>query len=188
MKTNKALLQLYGKSMIEVVYNKLSMLFENIYISTNKPGLYDFIPAEKIPDIYRSMGPMGGIHSCLTKTETRKNFFIACDLPLVSPEIIKTICNYPSDKNIVVPVIGDFKQYLCGVYDKNCYEKINSLITIPTKRNYGKNPNVSMKLLLSQSEYDLVPVEKSECYQTGMFINLNTKTEYNLVKYFYQEN
>ena len=187
MNCNKSLLTLGEKKVIEIIYEKLEKLFENIYISTNNPELYDFIPVPKIPDVHRNYGPLGGFYACLNETKTEDNFFISCDLPLVTTDLINDICNYQSDKNIVVPVIGDYKQYLCGVYKKECFETISELLSMARRRELGKNQNFSMKMLLSKCDFDLIDIEKNENYKLGMFLNMNTIADYKLIQQLYEE-
>jgi molybdopterin-guanine dinucleotide biosynthesis protein A len=182
MNKNKSLLKLGEKTIIEIIYEKLESVFENIFISTNNADLYESIPVPKILDHHKNLGPLGGFYASLLETKTDRNFFISCDLPLVTPEIINEICDYPSKKDIVVPIIGDYKQYFCGVYRKDCWKTVDELLSKARRRELGKNQNFSMKMLLSKSDFDLINIEESEHYKTGKFLNMNTIADYKLVQ------
>ena len=65
MKSNKALLPYRGGRFIDAIYRLLSSIFSDVILVTNNPEQYEFLPCNKVPDIYKGMGVLAGIHSGL---------------------------------------------------------------------------------------------------------------------------
>jgi molybdopterin-guanine dinucleotide biosynthesis protein A len=121
MGTNKALLEIDGKSLIQRMVELLDIIFSTVVISSNDSGLYEFLDKKIIKDIYSERGPLGGIHSTLISTNTIRNYLISCDMPFINKELIKFLCNYESEKDIIVPKADGRIQPLCGIYSKLTY-------------------------------------------------------------------
>lgn len=77
MNTDKALLKLGEKTIIEIIYKKLKSVFDEVIISANDSEKYKFLDAQIIKDIYKDRGPLAGIHSALKYSEYEK-IFIKC--------------------------------------------------------------------------------------------------------------
>ncbi|HJX16085.1 MAG TPA: molybdenum cofactor guanylyltransferase, partial [Candidatus Deferrimicrobiaceae bacterium] len=65
MGRNKALLSFRGRPLIARVYETVQPLFEDIFLVTNDPGLFDFVPCPKIPDRVPGKGPISGVDAAL---------------------------------------------------------------------------------------------------------------------------
>ena len=96
MGENKSLMKINGKTIIEHVNDLIQSLFSNVILISNNPDEYEFLGIKIYKDIFPGMGPLAGIHSGLKNSSTQKNFIISCDIPLMTPEMIKTI---PSKTN-----------------------------------------------------------------------------------------
>ncbi len=77
MGENKSLLSLNGKTVIERVVDLMKSIFKEVILITNTPEEYDFIKIPKYKDIFEYKGPLAGIHSGLTHSNTEKKL---CDL------------------------------------------------------------------------------------------------------------
>jgi molybdenum cofactor guanylyltransferase len=69
-------------------------------------------------DLHENRGPLGGLHSALANARTPWIFLLACDYPLVSPELIRLLQNKISDEfGAIVPEQKDGRlQPLCAFY------------------------------------------------------------------------
>ncbi|NNG47653.1 MAG: NTP transferase domain-containing protein, partial [Deltaproteobacteria bacterium] len=61
MGKTKALLPYRGRPLITQVYETLQIRFEDIFLVTNNPGIFDFLPCAKIPDRIPGKGPISGV-------------------------------------------------------------------------------------------------------------------------------
>ncbi|HAB53627.1 MAG: hypothetical protein A2315_08270 [Ignavibacteria bacterium RIFOXYB2_FULL_35_12] len=60
---NKALLDLSGKKIIEIIYERISQSCNEIMIISNTPEDYQFMGLKIYKDIFPGLGPLAGIHS-----------------------------------------------------------------------------------------------------------------------------
>ena len=69
-------------------------------------------------DLHEGYGPVGGLHSALAYARTEWIFVVACDLPLISSDLVATLAGMISgDIDACVPVQPDGRlQPLCAFY------------------------------------------------------------------------
>ena len=130
MQTNKALLKLGDKTVIEIVTEKLKSIFNEVLISANDSKQYDFLNLPVVYDIFIGKGPLAGIHSALKYSSTKNNFIISCDIPLISIELIKYLINLNSEKSILLPKSNGRIQQLCGIYSKSVIYEIENIFKL----------------------------------------------------------
>ena len=103
MDFDKTLAKINGKYIIEMIYEKLSLCFENVRLCADSQERLSIFNLEVIEDkIKGRIGPAAGIYSALSQAATKYVFVAACDMPLINPEHIefmKTIL----EKNAFVP-------------------------------------------------------------------------------------
>ncbi len=164
---NKALLELAGKKIIEIIYGKIRNSFCEILVISNTPQDYEFLGLKTYKDIFPGLGPLAGIHSGLLNSSTERNFIISCDLPLISTEAVEYIRDYKSDKAAVIYKIGDYLQFLCGIYTKKCLTSIEDALI-----------SKSLKLRDFVIKIDAEKI-KADRFSDEIFFNLNTIEDYN---------
>lgn len=171
MGTNKALIELSGKKLIEIIYEKIRYSVLEVLIISNSPEDYKNLGLKVFKDIYPGLGPLSGIHSGLFNSNTEKNFIISCDLPLISKDAVEYITNYKSNKDAVIYKKGNRLQYLCGVYKKSCLSALNiSLISRELK----------VQEFINKIDAEILDADR---FSEEIFFNLNNKEDYeNLIK------
>ncbi len=81
MGTDKALLQLGGKPLIEHAVNKLRRICMIVNILSSNPALAPFAPL--ISDLHPGRGPIGGIEAVLAHSIFDWNLFLPVDMPFL---------------------------------------------------------------------------------------------------------
>lgn len=165
MGTDKSLLPIKGKTMIEHICAQLSPSFSETLISAAVSNKYDFLGLKVTPDKIPGQGPLMGIASALQTSMNDLNFITACDIPYIPIYLVHQILTEAQDADIVVPVAAN-KQYepLFAVYKKNTIKAINKVLNSPGRKISDVFKHCKVKFL-NISTPDL-------------FININTKTEY----------
>jgi len=74
MLTNKALLKLNDKTVIEIVLSEMKNVFDKVILSANECDDFSFLNIPVIKDIQVNRGPLSGIYSALKESKTEKNF------------------------------------------------------------------------------------------------------------------
>jgi molybdopterin-guanine dinucleotide biosynthesis protein A len=127
--SNKALALLHGKSLISHVTDIMSAIFTYRLLVTNTPEQYDFLNMPMIKDQYRGMGPLAGIHAALMQINTSRAFVVACDMPNVSPELIRYLCSIDAQEyDVVIPWLEKGQEPLFGIYHKKSLPIIDSFL------------------------------------------------------------
>jgi molybdopterin-guanine dinucleotide biosynthesis protein A len=90
MGTDKALLELGGKPLIEHAVTKLRRITSGVNILSGAEGSHAAFAqyAPLIPDLHPGCGPMGGMEAALTRSRLDWNLFLAVDLPFLPAEFI----------------------------------------------------------------------------------------------------
>jgi molybdopterin-guanine dinucleotide biosynthesis protein A len=180
MGTNKALLNIGGRSLIQRIVEILESIFSTVVISSNEPQLYKSLEKKIIKDIYPGRGPLSGIHSTLTYSNTEKNLIISCDIPFINKELINYLCNYNSEKVIILPKAEERTQPLCGIYSKKILPEVELLLKESVQK--GSTLKGSIYELVNRVETEIIDVTEMEFYHPDLFFNINTPEDYNYAK------
>jgi len=182
MGTDKALLKISDGTIIERMTKLMKSIFNEVLIVTNIQDDYHYLRVPLFEDIYKHKGPLSGIHSGLIHSSTNKNFFISCDLPLVSEELIKYIIDYKSDKLIRYCLASGRHHYLAGIYRKELLLEIERIFASVTNSPEKKDQHFSIRNLLENIESETIQIENLSFYNDELFFNLNTQEDFELLK------
>ena len=129
MRTDKALIQINGKTLLECALDICRPVCSDILISSNNPehAKYGY---RIIPDEIKNCGPLGGIYSCLKKSYTSWNFVISVDSAFISPDFAEFLISEIGDFDVVVPLHENGKEPLVALYNKNCVSVIQEKIEL----------------------------------------------------------
>jgi len=180
--TDKALLKLGNETIIERVTNLMKSLFQKVFIIINTPSEYRFLNVQLYEDIYKQKGPLSGIHSGLTYSQTEKNFIISCDIPLMSPEMIKYIVEFKSDKPVRYCEAAGHHHHLAGIYSKSLLPEIEKIFSTNVTLSDRQEKVYSIQHLLKNIETEIIHPEELPFYSDKLFFNLNTNEDFEYLK------
>lgn len=129
-------------------------------------------------DLYPGRGPVGGLHSALAHARTEWAFVLACDYPLVTPDLIKLLSGFIDDQHgAVIPIQQDGRiQPLCAFYRvKPALAVLENVLTngrvTPPLHALAENEMTPLFVEYSQFSH----LDRSET----LFLNVNTPSELN---------
>lgn len=134
MGTDKALLDLQGKPIIQWAVDAISRVCDPVLIVTNSPSQYSFLGLEMVGDLFPGLGAMAGIHAGLFFSKGERAFVAACDMPLLCPELIEHMAELPGRWDVVVPKVGGFLEPLHALYSKRCLGFLENLLLSGARR------------------------------------------------------
>ena len=152
-------------SLAEYQHQRLSNLFENVYISA-KEDKFDF-DAEIIEDSPTDnlYAPTAGFEAMFKKLEDERLFVLSVDTPFVSEEEIKVLLeNDNSDLNAVIAKTSSGSHPMCGIYHRSLLPAFETML---------KEDNHRLGKLLKDAKTKFVMFENEEA-----FANLNHPHEY----------
>ena len=89
MGRDKAGLTLEGQSFLDRMTEGLAPLFDQVYVSVDRPGRY---PGRKeLPDLRPGQGPLAGLEAAFLRTGAEAVFLTAVDLPFASPDLARRV-------------------------------------------------------------------------------------------------
>lgn len=173
----KGLLKIKNSTFLEKIQETLND-FSSIYLSINdkfskeQKQNFENMGFKIIEDIYKEIGPLGGIYSSLLNCKEEYLFITACDMPFITKNSIEVLCN-KIDKNTDGVVFYDKnnKLYPLGaIYSKNVLPIIEEMI----EKKYYK-----LSYLIEKSNFVKINIEKTDI-PLKVLSNINTLQEYDL--------
>jgi len=171
MGTDKSMMMLNGKSMIEYSIDALKPLCNKVVISSNN-FIYDFTGCEVWPDELPDQAPMVGIYSCLKRSKTDINIILSCDMPLMSTSVLEFLLSNSSNHEITVPIHKDgFIEPLCGIYKQSSMKVLKDFID---------DGNFRLNECIRAASHHLISIELEFPFLSeNMFLNINTPDDFN---------
>lgn len=152
MGRDKALLPYQGTSLVEHIASAVREAAGNVKIIAN----------DKIP----GCGPLGGLFTALSMTETDWNLVVACDMPGISPGPLRILLNRAeiSDRDCVAAKSSDGTlEPLCAVYHRRC---------LPIVARAIRDKRLKMLDLLAELSVEHQPIDRA------VLANANTPAEW----------
>src|SRR5258707_11145013 len=116
MGTDKAELSLDGRTLLEHALTTVRAVCGEALIIGSRTRYGSFGPGYE--DIFPDCGPLSGVHSALTHSQTEWNLIIAVDTPFLKPELLRYLIERASAvfDTVVAPKISGIFQPLCAGY------------------------------------------------------------------------
>ena len=170
MKTNKALIKLNKKQMIEYIMVTLKSVVDEIIIVTNDPADYLDFNAVLVTDLIPKRGPLSGIHAGLKASSSQYSFVVACDMPFLSQALIGFMLAQSTGYDAVVPKIEGYYQPLHAVYSKFCVPHIEKTLLEGNFKVTAFYEHINIKYI---SEEDITPLADIN----KVFFNINDRDD-----------
>ncbi|MGB2863405.1 MAG: NTP transferase domain-containing protein [Sedimentisphaerales bacterium] len=174
MGTDKSMLPIEGRPIIERTCQRLAACFEQVLISANEADKFAFLGFEVVSDKVPEQGPLMGIASALEASANEINFVVACDIPDIKPRNVRRILSEAagSDADIIVPTTGNGRyEPLFAVYRKSVLEAINKVLSSGGRK--------------ISDVFDLCKVKNIDLGTS--LVNLNTMAEYEEFRKIHQD-
>jgi molybdopterin-guanine dinucleotide biosynthesis protein A len=169
MGTDKGLLLIEGKAMIQYVIEQMQAVFDRVIIVSNNPE-YEKFGLKVIPDLIKDIGPAGGIYTALKHSDAQLNFIVSCDMPLITKEAIEFIFKTRKESQIVLLKNQKNLEPLFGLYTKDCETVWLQLIHQKT---------IKLQEMVLRFNLQTIAVEDNIIFNQSFFKNINTKADFN---------
>lgn len=167
MHSEKGLVLFQNKPFIEHIIQAILPISDTIKLITATKE-YDYLPYQKIPDLITDKGPMGGIYTALSHSETEFNLILSCDIPLISTELLSELISKHNDEAEITIFASESKLHpLIGIYSKKILPVIKSAID---------NDDLKMMNLLANIPHQVINIDESENVH---LTNINSVDELN---------
>jgi len=170
MGTDKALLKIGNKTLLEILFEKLNPFCRTVLISTNNPEI-KIEGAKIIKDKIKNTGPAGGIYSALSASESEKNIIVSVDTPFVTKELFDFLLKNNTSKTEVLIISEKNKLHpLIGIYSKQVSEIFSEEIKIG---------NYKIRDIIKKTRHKILDISEKTFYNENLLKNINTPEDYN---------
>jgi molybdopterin-guanine dinucleotide biosynthesis protein A len=168
---DKSQLVIGGRRIIERQLAVLGQVAPRVLVVTDDHHRFCTSGLQVCDDVLPGAGPLGGLHTALTRSPGRRTLVVAGDLPFLSGAFLRHLAVRAPHADAVVPRNAAGLQPLCAVYDRSCLDAIEARIT------RGKPRLVELAGALRMTE--MGPDEVAAFDPDGMLLfNVNTPADY----------
>ncbi len=179
MGRDKSLLPLGDLPLIGHVARVLRSRFHRIIIVSDFPDKYRFLDLPTIPDLYKGIGPLGGIHAALSYAQTQLVFTASCDIPLVPPQLVDYLLDVDSPERTRLPLHNGVLQPLFGLYEKRLLPSIEAHVV---------NKQYSVAGVLRESGFAQVEITPQlPFFSSDIFCNANSPDDFARIQQLFRE-
>ena len=166
----KALLELAGKRIVERVVDALSTVLDDLLVVTNTPERYEFLRLPMVADRYPDGGSLGGIFTGLEAAGGDAAFTVACDMPFLSPDVVRLVLARAGEADVVIPRVGGQYETMHALYAKACLGPMEARLRAGRLKIVGFFPDVRVL------EITAAAVARHRAPEVA-FMNVNTPDE-----------
>ena len=163
----KALMDVGGARIVERVVRALREVSDDLLLVTNTPDLYESLGLPMVPDVFPDSGSLGGIYSGLAAAPGEAALTVACDMPFLSPEVMRLVTARAGEADVVAPLVGGQWETLHACYGKACLGPIEQRLRAGRFKITGFFPDVRV---IAVAEDDVARWGRPEV----VFMNVNT--------------
>ncbi len=178
MGRDKATIEIAGRTMLERAVSRLRSLCREIVVVGPHRQESAVEGVSMVSDIHPHAGPLGGLHTALSRAAGRAVFVLACDLPNVSPGLLQWIVRSPSANReepqglagsagpwARVPRDRQEVQPLCGLYSGDCLSIVEKALG---------SGRLSVLDLLENLDLQVLDLDATAVwYRPGLLANIN---------------
>jgi molybdenum cofactor guanylyltransferase len=166
MGQDKATLVFQGKLLWEIQIDLLRKLRpREIFLSARSDPVWRPPDVHFAPDQTPSRGPLSGLAATLPRIRTDHLLVLAIDMPLMTENFLRSLCDVVKPSYGALPMIGDRAEPLAAIYPKAADNDVSAALV---------GPDFSLqslaKKLMAVGKLRLVSVSKNE---ERYFTNLN---------------
>ncbi|MGP4107143.1 molybdenum cofactor guanylyltransferase [Virgibacillus sp. L01] len=175
MGTNKSLLTLDGKPVIEHITNELQLMSDTVSIITNMPSSFDFLNLGLYKDRYLDSGPLAGLESAIYHIDADVYICSACDTPFVHEDVYDYLLHSLGDFDAVIPIYKEKMHPLSGIYTSNILPEVQQLLANNQLKVRKLFDRINVKYV---QDFGNIP----EHILTRHFFNMNYPNQYEEAK------
>ncbi|MHB9150396.1 MAG: molybdopterin-guanine dinucleotide biosynthesis protein B [Thermoleophilia bacterium] len=140
---DKALLPFAGGTLLEWVRDRVTPLFEHVFIVARDVSQYGHVGLPVVTDALQTRGSAVGVYTAIAASPEEHVLCLACDMPFVPAEVLLALAEGKADYQVYVPRHGDYMQPLCAVYSRSAGIAYHEFLMAGRRRIDSLYPEVS---------------------------------------------
>ena len=175
MGRDKALLELDGVALVQLVVERLEGICEEVLIVGGDPAAYPDLGARLVADVFAGVGVLGGIHAGLQAAECELALAVGCDMPFLDVDLLLAFADWAKGHDVALLRQGEQVEPLHSAYRRTCLTPIEQAILSGERRVVSFFPHVSVRYVTPEEVASFDPELRS-------FRNINTAEEWRAVR------
>jgi molybdopterin-guanine dinucleotide biosynthesis protein A len=166
-----------GKPLIQHIIDKVSILGNDLIITSNEPAKFEGVTARIVPDEYVGVGALAGVHSGLKAARNEFVIMVANDMPFINIDLFRYMESlFRPEIDIVIPYSPRGYEPFHAIYRRSaCLPAVERAIQNQEKRIISWFNHVNI--------YRLTGAELMRFDHDDLsFMNINTPADLNLVE------
>ncbi|PYL47582.1 MAG: hypothetical protein DMF40_07865 [Verrucomicrobia bacterium] len=141
-----------------------------IFLSARSDPVWRPADVHFVPDQTPSRGPLSGLAATLSRIRTDHLLALAIDMPLMTEDFLRSLCDMIKPSCGVIPMIGDRVEPLAAIYPKGAASNVIAALSGPdfSLRSLAKR-------LIAAGKLRLVSVSKND---ENYFRNFNKPSDF----------
>jgi molybdopterin-guanine dinucleotide biosynthesis protein A len=172
---DKALLKLDGEWLLARILNTLAKVSDDLLVVSDHREKLTHLEVPIVSDVRPGLGALGGIYSGLRAMRYQRGLFLACDMPLLNPELLRYMILLSSDFDVVIPRVAGNVEPLHAIYSKVCAEPIAETLARGKQRIIHFFDQVRVRYV---EEQEIEPFDP----QHLAFFNINTPQDLEIAR------
>ncbi|SMD46005.1 molybdopterin-guanine dinucleotide biosynthesis protein A [Aquiflexum balticum DSM 16537] len=178
MGSDKGLVQIKGKPMIQYLIESLNELPYPIYIIAHNAAYQEFglkVIQDKIPE----KGPLGGLLTALANTTGNSVCLLSCDMPFLKAESLKALITQSKDHCIIISSLKNRILPFPGVYPISLTSLIEKDIA---------NNRLKLQSFIFDNHHEIFALDHFSEQNPIEFLNINTPEDRVYASYWLSKN
>ncbi|MCP4535822.1 MAG: molybdenum cofactor guanylyltransferase [Chloroflexi bacterium] len=173
MGRNKAFLELEGRSLIEVVIERVANVCAEVLVVASDAQPYANLGVPVVEDRFRDVGALGGLHAGLEAASHELALVVGCDMPFLNPDLLRAFVGWADGFDAAVLRHGEkgYLEPLHAAYGRACLPAMEAIIRAKRRRIVSFFPNVQTRYV---TPADVAPFDPD----LRSFRNVNTPEEW----------
>jgi len=128
MGTDKGFLNLHGSTFAERIIKTMKPFVGEIIIVSNNSN-YDAFKHKRVEDSIENSGPLAGLYTGLSHSETPYNLVLSCDIPYIHGNVLSQLIEGFDDTLDAIQIESEGKTMpLVAIYKKQCLHRCLELL------------------------------------------------------------
>lgn len=175
MGQNKALLTLGGRSLIEIILERVGLVCTEVMVVTADPEPFINLGVPLVQDRLPGIGVLGGLHAGLSAATYELILAVGCDMPFLNSRLLSAFADWAQGFDVAVLRQGGQVEPLHAAYRKTCIPAIEAAARRNQRRVVAFFPDVRVRYVTADEVRPIDPDLLS-------FRNVNTPEEWRAVK------
>ncbi len=171
MGTDKALVQLGARPLIEDLLAQVTGLGAETIIITNRPADYAYLGLPLFADVIPEVGALGGLYTALHHSTQPQTLCLACDMPFIARPLLDYLIDLSPHTDVVIPRLKGEAEPFRGIYARAaCLTPIRAAIESGRRRVISFFPEVRVRFV------DEPEIDRFDPHHRSFF-NINTPAD-----------